>query len=117
MELDIDRFKQVILNLLLNSAQAIEKEGRIIISTGYDEQTGEVVIIVADNGCGIPPELYDKIFDPFFTTKAPGKGTGLGLSVSYGIIHDHGGEIRVESSGEMTRFIITLPVPGMSLNR
>lgn len=110
IELDIDRFKQVILNLLLNSAQAIEKDGRISISTEYDEQIEAVMIIVADNGCGIPPELHDKIFDPFFTTKAPGKGTGLGLSVSYGIIHDHGGEIRVESTGETTRFIITLPV-------
>jgi PAS domain S-box-containing protein len=114
IELDIDRFKQVILNLLLNSAQAIEKDGRIGVTTVFDGQAREVVIIVEDNGCGIPAELHDKIFDPFFTTKAPGKGTGLGLSVSYGIIHDHGGEIRVESDNEKkdkkTRFIITLPV-------
>ena len=70
-----------------------------------------MVIVVADDGCGILPENLDKIFDPFFTTKPVGQGTGLGLSVSYGIIEQHGGSIEVES--ELARgstFTIRLPV-------
>ncbi len=66
---------------------------------------------VSDTGPGISKELHRKIFEPFFTTKPLGKGTGLGLSVSYGIIQEHHGEIRVESEdGKGTTFVITLPV-------
>ena len=67
-------------------------------------------ILFEDNGMGIPPEHLSRVFDPFFTTKDIGEGTGLGLSVSYGIIKDHGGDIRVESDlGKHTRFVIHLP--------
>jgi signal transduction histidine kinase len=101
--------KQVIFNLLLNSAQAIEENGYILVVTRYDQVNQLITVTVDDNGCGILTDTADKIFDPFFTTKAPGKGTGLGLSVSYGIIKDHDGEINVESvPGKGSRFTITL---------
>jgi len=75
--------------------------------------TGNVLIIIRDTGAGIPEELRDKIFEAFFTTKQKVKGVGLGLSVCYGIIKDHGGEIKVESEvGKGTNFIISLPVHG-----
>jgi len=109
--LDLDKMKQVILNLLINSSHAIESSGSIIISTGYEQSSNNCRITIEDTGRGIPEDKLDKIFDPFFTTKPPGKGTGLGLSVSYGIIKDHNGEIRAESSpGKNTCFIIHLPI-------
>jgi signal transduction histidine kinase len=110
--IDPDRMRQVFLNLLLNGAQAIEEQGVITFSSKYEPESEQIVIVVEDNGCGIPEDVQDKIFDPFFTTKVPGKGTGLGLSVSYSIVQEHGGSISIESSikDSMTRFIITLPV-------
>jgi two-component system NtrC family sensor kinase len=69
-----------------------------------------------DNGCGIPSENIKKIFEPFFTTKEIGKGTGLGLSVSYGIIRNHGGEIKVTSDEENgTTFVVVLPLQNPTL--
>ncbi|MGB3222034.1 MAG: DUF3365 domain-containing protein [Desulforhopalus sp.] len=109
ISVDVDKMKQVIFNLLLNSAQAIEENGYILVATRYDQVNQLITVTVNDNGCGILSDTADKIFDPFFTTKVPGKGTGLGLSVSYGIIKDHDGEISVESvPGKGSRFTITL---------
>ncbi len=105
---------QVLLNLLVNALQAIESTnrsdgGRIRISSR--NQNGEMLIEVADNGTGIPPEHLPKLFDPFFTTKPVGEGTGLGLSISHGIISGHGGRIEVDSrQGEGTTFRIFLPL-------
>jgi PAS domain S-box-containing protein len=104
---------QVFLNLLMNALQAIEAtgkpQGRIEIVTRHVGD--EIVVEVADDGCGIPAEKVSKIFDPFFTTKPLGQGTGLGLSLSHGIISDHGGRIEVESTvGVGTRFRIRLPL-------
>jgi signal transduction histidine kinase len=108
--LDIDKIKQVILNLLINSSHAIGESGSIIISAAHDIKKSCCQIMIEDTGQGIPEEKIAKIFDPFFTTKPAGKGTGLGLSVSYGIINDHNGDIRAESEpGKNTCFIITLP--------
>lgn len=92
------QINQVIMNLLVNAAHAIDKErGVITIRTGT---TGEKVWIeIIDNGTGIPQANLTRIFDPFFTTKAIGKGTGLGLSLSYGIMQKHDGSIEVESQG------------------
>lgn len=109
---DAHQLQQVFLNLLNNSRQAIEEAGRggrIRLST---YSAGDAVrAVIEDNGPGIPEALINRIFDPFFTTKPAGKGTGLGLSVSYGIIKEHGGDIRVESSaGKGSTFIIDLPV-------
>ncbi|EKD38283.1 MAG: sensor histidine kinase [uncultured bacterium] len=110
---DADKIKQVILNMLLNSAQAIEQNGTIWLRSRYDAESRLAVMSIEDNGPGIPAEIREKIFDPFFTTKPPGKGTGLGLSVSYGIIRDHNGDITVESlPGRPTRFVISIPTGG-----
>ncbi len=110
---DADKMKQVLLNMLLNSAQAIGKNGTINLLSSYNTDSRMVQIVVEDSGPGIPADILDKIFDPFFTTKPPGKGTGLGLSISYGIIQDHNGDITAESlPGKPTRFVISLPAQG-----
>ncbi len=105
---------QVLMNILVNAAQAIEDKGEIKISTVYiDGAEPMVEIRISDTGGGIPPENLPKIFDSFFTTKPVGKGTGLGLSMAYNIIKNHDGEIKVESeAGKGTTFIVKLPVEG-----
>ena len=102
---------QVLLNLVTNSAQAMDKpRGRIAITT-RPAGTSAVVIEVEDNGKGIAPDVLPKIFDPFYTTKEVGKGTGLGLSISYKIVTQHGGRIEVRSTlGIGTVVTVTLPV-------
>ena len=104
------QINQVIMNIVVNGAQAIQgPRGRITIRTGTDGD--HVWIEIADTGCGIPPAIRSRIFDPFFTTKPIGTGTGLGLSLSYGIIQKHGGRIEVDSEeGVGTTFRIHLPV-------
>jgi len=109
------QINQVLLNILVNAAQAIKSQkrddmGTITIRT-YPTQTG-VACEISDDGCGIPPDSLSKIFDPFFTTKPVGKGTGLGLSVSYDIIvNKHKGELLVDSTvGEGSKFTIKLPI-------
>jgi two-component system, NtrC family, sensor kinase len=101
---------QVILNLLVNAAQAITGFGEIHIGT---RSVGdEVCLSVADNGPGILPEHLEQVFTPFFTTKPASQGTGLGLSISRDIILSHGGRIDVSSSlGEGSAFRVFLPLP------
>jgi len=105
---------QVFLNLLVNAAQAVERDGRITLRCGHEPaagDTGEVWFEIVDNGCGIPVANLARIFEPFFTTKPVGKGTGLGLSLSYSIIQKHHGRLEVESEvGRGTRFRVVLPV-------
>ncbi len=108
------QISQVLLNLLVNALQALETqgkpgEGKIRVST---RQAGdELVLEVADNGPGIPPEHVPHLFDPFFTTKPVGEGTGLGLSISHGIVTGHGGRIEVHSTpGQGSCFRIFLPL-------
>ena len=119
------QINQVILNLIVNAAQATRDDtrGKITIKT-YQEKISStsnteiaraegdyVAIEICDQGTGINPENLSKIFDPFFTTKKIGVGTGLGLSVSHGIIQRHGGEITVSSIiDEGSCFKIVLPV-------
>jgi signal transduction histidine kinase len=111
MNLDVDKFKQVCMNLLINARQAIQGKGEVRVTTRYLESENCAQILFRDNGGGIPPEILERIFDPFFTTKKTGEGTGLGLSVSFGIIKDHGGDIQVRSEqGRFTQFTITLPL-------
>ena len=100
---------QVFLNLLVNAAQAIENDGRIVIRTGHEGDW--VWVEVEDNGGGIPADIMTRIFEPFFTTKPVGMGTGLGLSLSYGIVAQHGGRIEVSSQvGKGSTFRVWLPL-------
>jgi len=103
------QLNQVFMNLLVNAAQAIEKEGEIrIVTRALD---GQVEVEISDTGSGIPKENLSKIFEPFFTTKEVGKGTGLGLHVVYDIVTKHKGTIAVESEqGKGTAFKIRLEV-------
>jgi len=102
------KLNQVIMNILTNSIQALDKGGELFIQT-ISSAIG-IKIIIKDNGPGMPPEVKDHIFEPFFTTKEVGQGTGLGLSISYGIIEKHNGNIDVISEpGKGTEFIISLP--------
>ena len=108
------QLSQVLLNLLVNAMQAIDSTGRQEgnrISVKTRRQEDEMVIEVADNGCGIDPANLSRLFDPFFTTKDVGEGTGLGLSISHNIITGHGGRIEVESELDRgTTFRIYLPL-------
>jgi len=102
------KLNQVFLNLLINSNQAIDNEGKISINTSMEN--GNICITIIDNGEGIPESSLDKIFDPGYTTKGVGVGMGLGLSISYKIIQEHEGDISVESEeGKGSIFKITLP--------
>lgn len=103
-----NKISQVLISLLRNAAKAIEKKGKIFLSTTCDEKF--VHIDIRDTGCGIKQEDLSRIFDPFYTTRAPGQGMGLGLSTSYEIIRKLGGDIRVESIwGEGSVFHVMLP--------
>lgn len=105
------RLNQVVMNIVVNAAQAMEGKGqlRIISRSRANQDINEIVI--HDTGPGIKNELLEKIFDPFFTTKATGDGTGLGLSVSYAIVKEHKGSIRVASTPETgTTFTLRFPV-------
>jgi signal transduction histidine kinase len=129
VELDLDpelpavpcragRFNQVILNLIVNAAQAIgelvgdgaQERGKIHIMTRRGQ--GYVEIRVADTGTGIPARIRSRIFDPFFTTKQVGKGTGQGLAITHNIVvEQHGGSIEFETEeGKGTTFILRLPL-------
>ncbi len=106
---DEHQMQQVMVNLITNAVQAMSSGGRLVISSRLGKTGDSVEVGVADTGKGISPEFLPHIFDPFFSTKGDG-GTGLGLSVSYGIIKNHKGDIRVESKvGVGTTFTIELP--------
>ena len=110
---DASQIQQVVLNLVLNGAEAMHSKGsgRIAIRTRRSSDADSVTLCVSDTGEGIRRENLSKIFDPFFTTKPEGKGVGLGLAVVYGIVQAHGGEVDVSSTpGEGTTFLVTLPV-------
>ncbi|MGE5236509.1 MAG: ATP-binding protein [Acidobacteriota bacterium] len=103
------QMEQVLLNLVLNSIQAMPSGGTLTLRTRTLAE--KVVAEVTDSGAGIPVAIRDRIFDPFFTTRDVGEGTGLGLSVSYNIVAAHGGSIDVETEvGKGSTFRVTLPV-------
>lgn len=116
-----NQIQQVLMNLLINSRQAMPEGGRLILRLKFDQQAKTVDISVRDYGTGIPQDKLRKIFDPYFTTKAgpdeTGKGgTGLGLAACKNIIDAHGGKIRVESSvGKGTCITIKLPTTRQSV--
>lgn len=113
VECDSSQMQQVVLNLVLNGAQAMQSKGggTLTLRTRLVDQGTNVELLVQDTGEGIAPENLSKIFDPFFTTKADGKGVGLGLAVLYGIVKAHDGEVEVASQRNIgTTFTITVPL-------
>ncbi len=118
VEGNANQLQQVFTNIIFNAQQAMPEGGILTITTRLKVEdkrlSGKpdfIEISFTDTGCGIPPENLDKIFDPFFTTKMDWKGTGLGLSVSYQIVQNHKGQIKVESLlGNGTTFTVFLPV-------
>jgi two-component system NtrC family sensor kinase len=113
VECDSSQMQQVVLNLVLNGAQAMQPKGggTLTLRTRLVDQNTNVELSVQDTGEGIAPENISKIFDPFFTTKADGKGVGLGLAVLYGIVKAHDGEVEVASQRNIgTTFTVTVPL-------
>jgi len=98
VEGDSRQMQQVLLNLINNAVAAMRQNGRLEIKTALDADLEKIIVVVRDNGHGIPKEHIDKIFDPFFTTKSEGEGTGLGLFVSHGIISKYKAIVTCESS-------------------
>lgn len=110
IQADEDQVRQILMNVIINSIQAIPKKGEIKIKTEKAPLKGEpaIKLIIEDSGIGITEKDFNQIFDPFFSTKE--KGSGLGLSIVYKLVEAHQGEIKVESKeGEGTKFIILLP--------
>ncbi len=106
---DPSLLQEVVMNLLLNSYDAIDKNGRVRIVTER-LAANQIHLLIQDNGQGMDSEQLDKIFEPFYTTKDPGKGTGIGLSVALSIVEAHGGQISVESQIEKgSTFHVILP--------
>ena len=114
---------QVIMNLCINAAYAMDNEGTLTVGVeerlvDENEVNGSealkpgayIRISVTDTGCGIPQDIREKIFDPYFTTKEVGKGSGMGLSVVYGIVKEHGGAITLESASTKGTTLLIKPV-------
>ena len=109
VSLNRHKLQQVVVNLLVNARDAMQERGCITVTTETDAE--QVVLSVADNGKGIAAEHLESIFDPFFTTKPPDRGRGLGLTVSYRIVREAGGQLKVHSEpGKGSNFEITFPV-------
>jgi len=99
----------------MNARDAMPRGGDLTLAT--ESENSNIYVEVSDNGVGIPSDQLNRIFDPFFTTKATSRGTGLGLAVTYGIIREHSGEIRVESAvGRGTSFRLEFPTARKAVN-
>ncbi|HKY07898.1 MAG TPA: ATP-binding protein, partial [Candidatus Binatia bacterium] len=109
LELDREQIKRVVINLLDNAVAAVNGNGEIKLTTGHDPARGVVTLEIADDGCGLAPEIRTKIFEPYFSTKE--NGTGLGLTIVSQIVEDHRGYIRAwPNEPRGTRFLIEFPV-------
>jgi signal transduction histidine kinase len=106
---DIQQLNHLLMNIILNAAEAMEGQGNLSIQTELCNDQRRLLLAISDSGPGIPEDVRQHIFEPFFTTKDPGKGTGLGLSMVYGIVQNHGGKIHtLTPPGKGTTFIIEL---------
>ena len=104
---DANHLQQCFLNLVFNAIEAMPEGGNLDVLSRPEVGEKRVVVEIRDTGYGIADEALDHIFDPFFTTKPEGEGTGLGLSIVYGIVKNHGGNIRVDSRlGQGTSFVL-----------
>jgi two-component system NtrC family sensor kinase len=104
---DSDQMRQVVLNIILNAADAMPQGGALRICSRFESKSSQVILRISDTGPGIPIEIQDKLFEPFFTTKKT--GTGLGLAIAYGIMERHKGALKVESSpGHGTTVVVIL---------
>jgi PAS domain S-box-containing protein len=119
--IDPTQFEALLLNLIVNAADATPRGGKITVETRVSELAPDAIpglaagpyftLRVADTGQGMSSDVMNRIFEPFFTTKSPGKGTGLGLSQVYGFVRQSGGEVRVQSAvGQGTTFTVYLPI-------
>ena len=107
---DKNQLCQVVINLIINAIDAMERGGTLTLRTYRNRTKGKAYIEVSDTGTGIPPENLSKVFDPFFTTKEVGKGTGLGLSMAYGILEENHGKITIEKT-DATGTVLLLELP------
>jgi signal transduction histidine kinase len=106
-----DQLVQVLLNLLLNAADAMQGHGVVKLDV-VSAEAGWVDLVIRDHGPGIPESILPRIFDPFFTTKSPGVGTGLGLAICERVVAGYGGHLKVESTS--SGVTVTLRVPEVS---
>jgi len=108
---DAQQLHQALMNIILNSLEAMPQGGKLKVSSGYDQRDEAIKIEITDTGYGIPEENLPYLFEPFFSSKPEGKGIGLGLSIVYEVIDEHNGSIEVESEVDKgTTFIIKLPI-------
>jgi signal transduction histidine kinase len=108
---DTNRLQQCFLNLVFNAIEAMPLGGHLEIVSSLMADKQEACVKIGDTGPGIPEAHLNHIFDPFFTTKEMGEGTGMGLSIVYGVLKQHGGEIKVETEiGKGTAFILCFPL-------
>jgi two-component system NtrC family sensor kinase len=108
--IDAGQLQQLVINLVINAADAMEENGVLTLETSKAPRSEEILLRISDTGKGIPEDILPLIFEPFFTTKKVGKGTGLGLSIVHGIVTRAGGKIEVASSSKGATFTIRLPI-------
>ncbi len=114
---DRGQLEQVVLNLMMNAAEAMEGKGELLVTTRSLRKPSRIQLLVEDTGPGIPEESRVKIFEPFYTTKQSGEGTGLGLSITHGIVQRHGGRISVETGRHGgALFTVTLPLDNTGMD-
>lgn len=111
VKVDAQQLHQALMNIILNSLEAMPKGGTLKVRSGYNQRAEAIRIEITDTGYGIPEENLPYLFEPFYSSKPEGKGTGLGLSIVYEVIDEHNGSIEVESEvNKGTTFIIKLPI-------
>jgi len=115
LEINGPEIQQVVMNLVFNGLEAMDVGGTMTID--ISEQTDQVTLTVADDGCGMTPQVIDNLFEPFFTQRRTGQGTGLGLSISHRIVTDHGGTIAVDSDGQGRGSTFRVRLPRRAIKR